>query len=466
MSDHWNSLANLLGTPSLSPQSKKGTDAAPKKTPEPKQSENKQFAAQEAPLAPVTDVSPTAAKEPSKLRSGWDAVTSFFGIQSTSGIDSKSDLEPVKVALSGKDSSDEMEFDTKQETHLRGSKKGRKPSFWNESDASKELVDPPAAGSSSDDFSTTNDEPIVSFGQRKRNRNEPNSEESRADSRGRERGRNSPVTGEKSETPVKSPRSQRGERSSRPAAPTSLPNLEDGLDTGGPVERRAPRRAPRRGRSDDLNTSVDVEVAETVSAPPRESRGRRDQPRRDRSDRNPPGSDRPERGRQSRDSISDEFAVEPRGDARKQDRRDRSSDSMEAGDRPVRRSPRPSRSPRVEEVGFGASLSKDPEDIESFADDDSFVPANESRETERNDEESRRGRNQRRGRKSAGRAKPSVDDAERMEADESEKKFIKIPSWIEALDGILQSNMDNHQRNSHGRDRDRHRGRPPRSSDR
>jgi hypothetical protein len=51
-----------------------------------------------------------------------------------------------------------------------------------------------------------------------------------------------------------------------------------------------------------------------------------------------------------------------------------------------------------------------------------------------------------------------------MEADESEKKFIKVPSWIEALDGILQSNMDNHQRNNHGRDRNR--GRGPRNNDR
>lgn len=463
MSDHWNSLANLLGTPSLSPQSKRGADAAPKKTPEPKQSDIKQPAAHESKLAPTTDVSTTATKEPSRLRSSWDAVASFFGIQSTSSIDSKSDSEPVKVAPSGKNSSVEIEFEPNQEAHLRGSKKGRKPSLWDESDASKESVERPVAESTPKDFSITSNEPIVSFGNRRRNRNEPKSEDIRDDSRERRHGRIDSVTDEEPDTPVSSPRGQRGERSSRPVAPTSLAESEDGLDAGGPIERRAPRHAPRRGRSDDLDTIVDVEVAETSSAPPRESRSRQDHPRRDRSDRTSLGSDRPERGRPSRDSISDESVVEPRGEARKQDRRDRSSDSMEAGDRPARRSPRPSRSPRAEEVGFGAGL-KDPEDNESSVDGDSYIPADDSRDTERNDEESRRGRNQRKSRKSAGRSKPSVDDSARMEADESEKKFVKIPSWVEALDGILQSNMENHQRISHGRDR--HKGRPPRSSDR
>ncbi|XZE21032.1 hypothetical protein SH449x_000925 [Pirellulaceae bacterium SH449] len=469
MSDHWNSLANLLGTPSLSPQSKKGADTAPRKTSEPKLAETKEFASQEESATPAMEVAKSVAKEPSKLRSGWDAVTSFFGIQTSSTVDSNSDSEPTGSTPTQRIAGDEIEFEPKQDAHSRGSKKSRKPSFWDEGkgrpEPVKESVERAASTTKADDFSSTTDEPIVSFGDRKRNRNERKTEDSRDRSREKSSGRREPIADIDSDAPAKPARGNRTERLPKPAAQVSLPDADDADDADGPVERRAPRRAPRRGRSDDSETGIDVESVEVASSPTRESRGRRDQPRRDRSERTPTGSDRPERSKPVRDSISDESVVEPRGQARRQDRHDRTSDSNDAGDRPARRNPRPTRAPRLEEVGFGAGL-KDAEDVDSFEDDELFVEVSDSIDAERSEEGPRRGRNPRRGRKSSGRTRPNSDDSARMEADESEKKFIKVPSWIEALDGILQSNMDNHQRNSHGRDRDRHRGRGPRNSDR
>jgi hypothetical protein len=467
MSDHWNSLANLLGTPSLSPQSKKGVDAAPKKTPEPKQSENKQFANQEAIATSVPDVAKSVAKEPSKLRSGWDAVTSFFGIQPSSSVDSKSDAEQSGSTSSSKNSLDEIGFEPKEDANLRGSRKSRKSSFWDESDRiattpAKESVERPTAAASFDDFSTTSDEPVVSFGDRKRNRNERKSEDSRDRSHEKSSGRREAIVDGDSDAPSKPARRQRTERTPKPIVQASVPDMEE-ADRA--VERRAPRRAPRRGRLDDLDADTEVESLEAVSSPPRDNKGRRDQPRGDRSERTRAGSDRKERSKSDRDSISNDSVVDPESQELRRDRRPRNSGSAGSEENSVRRKPRPTRAPRVEEVGFGAGL-KDSDDVDSIEDNESFVTASDSRDTERNDEGSRRGRNLRRGRKSSGRSSSSADDSARMEADESEKKFIKVPSWIEALDEILQSNMDNHQRNTHGRDRDRHRSRSPRNSER
>jgi hypothetical protein len=71
MSDHWNSLANLLGTPSLAPQSKK-------------QETSKARSMETTPIdapSPEPESPKLKSKEGSRLRSSWDAVTSFFGIQ-------------------------------------------------------------------------------------------------------------------------------------------------------------------------------------------------------------------------------------------------------------------------------------------------------------------------------------------------------------------------------------------------
>ncbi|MBU6172996.1 MAG: hypothetical protein KGQ60_04295, partial [Planctomycetes bacterium] len=71
MSDHWNSLANLLGTPSLAPQSKKQETSKPRSIESPPI---------DAP-SPELESPKLKSKEGSRLRSSWDAVTSFFGIQ-------------------------------------------------------------------------------------------------------------------------------------------------------------------------------------------------------------------------------------------------------------------------------------------------------------------------------------------------------------------------------------------------
>jgi len=76
MSDHWNSIANLLKTPSLGPTAKKtdGLAKTPKAT------------SRVEPTVPVEETvlqAPESEKlkpEPSRLRSSWDAVATFFGV--------------------------------------------------------------------------------------------------------------------------------------------------------------------------------------------------------------------------------------------------------------------------------------------------------------------------------------------------------------------------------------------------
>lgn len=500
-------MANLLGTPSLSPQSKKSTDGGSTKSKEtaPPQEAN-----------PSAETHKSSAKEPSKLRSGWDAVTSFFGIQSSTSNESKTEEKPSvsePVVKQSAPASREPRSEAKPAAGGRGGKKGGKPSFW--TDDAEKAVEPveskpkqAAAPIQSDVFASTDDEPVVSFGGRRRERND-RKENSRSPRESRE------STNDKNDTP---------RQTNNPLpSPTISASLLESDDVDGPVERRSQRRAPRRGRSDDLDEgAVEAQPARSVAerrepAPSRRSRsaetarsseavrpaetaredgadepvnrseesrgsdrpsrGGRDRSGRDRPPRNRPERERPERTERAerperaereivdRDPSDREEPIkdtpERESGRRGRDRRSRNDETRNA---PERRRPEAARRAPVDEVGFGAGVADSEDDEDFVALDDESSDSVEGETSERSSDGPRRGRNQRRGRRTSGRTATSADDAERMEADESEKKFIKVPSWIEALDGILQSNMDNHQRNNHGRDRNRSRG--PRNNDR
>jgi hypothetical protein len=85
MSDHWNKLANELGTPSLDPVQKKSTsESSPASAPVAK------------PIA--AEVAPESAKatKPAK-KSSWDSITEFFGISSRSRDVEEAVVEKVEA---------------------------------------------------------------------------------------------------------------------------------------------------------------------------------------------------------------------------------------------------------------------------------------------------------------------------------------------------------------------------------
>lgn len=513
-------MANLLGTPSLSPQTKKSTDGIGAKSKEiapPHESTALRESTEQV------ETSKTPAKEPSKLRSGWDAVTSFFGIQSSASQETKADGGKGDSETVDKQppASREQRSEGKQAAASRSGKKSTKTSFWAD-DVSKS-VEPAESDIRSVEetnptevFAAGGDEPVVSFGARKRERTARGE-----NTKPRREPRNSSV--DAGETP------RQKITPSQNASFAANPLESDDID--GPVERRSQRRAPRRGRSDALdegevetpsargvierkdserkehpsnrrsrsaeNTrSVATESADSTNEPVARTedargnehrrRGGQDRPGRERAGQDsaarsrptrerPERTDRPERTERverevvARDSSDREGSVsdapERESGRRNRDRRSRNDDSRSEPER--RRPAAARRAAPVDEIGFGAGLRESDDgddDLDSVSPELETADSIDDDSTERSAEGSRRGRNQRRGRRSSGRVANSAEDAERMEADESEKKFIKVPSWIEALDGILQSNMDNHQRNNHGRDRNR--GRGPRNNDR
>jgi hypothetical protein len=120
MSDHWNSLANLLGTPSLAPQKPK-TDAAP--------AANVETGSTSSDLQPAVQDLASEEKpkaEKSRLKTSWDAVANFFGVatkDAEASVESdipepRSSPAPVKSNNSGQKATPS---------------KKEKPSMWEES---------------------------------------------------------------------------------------------------------------------------------------------------------------------------------------------------------------------------------------------------------------------------------------------------------------------------------------------
>ncbi len=124
MSDHWNSIANLLKTPSLGPTAKK-TDGPAKPL------KATSLVEQTVPVEETVSAVPEPAKskaEPSRLRSSWDAVATFFGVatpensqedQSKSNVSSDSKLDaiatPKSVASGNRKSKPSMWGETVEE---------------------------------------------------------------------------------------------------------------------------------------------------------------------------------------------------------------------------------------------------------------------------------------------------------------------------------------------------------------
>ena len=315
MSDHWNSIANLLKTPSLNPTTKK-TDgpAKPAKVTAPVETS----ARSEEPQPPQVEA-PKAKPEPSRLRSSWDAVATFFGVAAP---EQQSEPDPK--------SSPDAQTASKGSA---GSKKS-KPSMWGDS------PDEPAVVEKA--------EKTVAPVEKASPRSEEKAdvpEFPRARSRGRDRG----------------PRSDDAERNDLPASEPTVRRAAatDRVDETRSVdpERRSQRQQPRRGRQPDVRAEKafgDAEFAPEamIDAPEvfeTENRDRDESPREE--------SSRPPRGRGNRETRPDRGPRPERAGRDDRPPRPQAEGRTERPARPTREdgfdrevvSERPERHPRSEE---------------------------------------------------------------------------------------------------------------------
>ena len=534
MSDHWNSLANLLGTPSLSPQSKKsdkakGAAESPAKGVAPP---IEQVAPAPAPVEelPVSGKS----KEPSRLRSSWDAVTSFFGIQSG------------ETAPTAESTLEDKPFETERPSRSRpeNSNKRSKPSLWADTpdlapaepaprertrDLDRDRVATPPESARSVESEAV-DEPIVSFGEPKRlrrgsGRQEPGRQDSgRRDGGRRDTGRRDegarderepenrepgnresvPASAERSpresgeRTRPERGRSDRGgaERERAPRRPDVASDASPALDAprrsrsrsestddvNGVPERRSERRPPRRGRTDSPSileneqTDEPVESAAPVSSSRGRDAGRRERREPDSASRDSEPRRRSHREDERRDAPSerrDAPSDRPRGRAPSAERED--ADSLE----PPRRRSRSRRDEvRRDDVRRedGSVRDKEPagfaSGLDDFEQDDAPVSRRDhddsldSEDATGDDRSPRKRRTRRRGKgdakgeRSSRRDEDSTPEEDR-EAIEAVASHSKIPSWADAIGGLVAANMENHARGSHSHGRGRGRGGRP-----
>ena len=211
MSDHWNSIANLLKTPSLAPAIKKseGPPKPPKATALVEQSVDV-----EQPVSPGPE--PAKPKsEPSRLRSSWDAVATFFGVAAP-------EHAPEAPAQQGTTSLSKSETSPTTKSSSSGSRR-TKPSMWAESTDDRTAATEPSPPP------RTADPSVLSH-----------DIDSRVRSRGNERG---PRADESESRPDLEPRR---------ATQTKRDEEFGAIDP----ERRSLRQQPRRGRQADVRSEA------------------------------------------------------------------------------------------------------------------------------------------------------------------------------------------------------------------
>jgi len=423
MSDHWNLLADLLGTPNYAPRSKKATkgDTATKNnsdlvatTPEATTlSSDLSIQSESQPTEPL--IPPPPAEQPrekSMLQSSWDALASLFGVASEQP---RQDAEPQQSApQSPATASPQKPSRTRKPAESKpepiGTPKAKRTqtkSMWDvaaeepqtKQEAQHATDAPPSSGMTS------------SFG-------EPNTK--------------------------RQPISARQE-------------TEEHIE----ADRRGPRRSPRRGRDQLQSETSD---AQTQSPrPPRETRSNRDrtneQPREDRRRDNTRTDSR------NSDAQRDDSRRDSRRNDDRNPRRTRSDRETPAATAPKEL---PNRSGGS---GFAAGLVSDNDSPEM---DDaigfgtsSATDADNTRTSERTRRKKRRGRKHDAPEASENLTSDRFDDSTESEKDldsidrssdlsDSRPRHGKIPSWTEIIGVVVEANVANHQKHaSSGRGRQR-----------
>lgn len=354
MSDHWNSIANLLKTPSLGPTAKKPDGPAkPPKAVLPIES-----VAESAPVPAMEAQKPKL--EQSRLRSSWDAVATFFGVAAPE-LSTEPELKPS-------DATNALSSQNSAKASIVGNKKA-KPSMWGESaDQASEPGEPAKPAPRIAEVAQASREP------------ESPRRGTESQDRGRSKDREREPRGDGAErTESRAPR-HRSEENSPSAAP----------------ERRSERQQPRRGRQADVRAEAgfgvpaELESDDVIASFDNENLDQNAVPRID-SDRKPRGRDvrgadevrserspRPERESRPERAPRPERAIKPvrnegadltigdrnerptrlEGDPRAErpDSPQRSGRS-ERGERPSRQD-RPERAPRPEGSERGPRLER------------------------------------------------------------------------------------------------------------
>ena len=325
MSDHWNSIANLLKTPSLGPTAKK-TDGPAK--PLKATSLVDQTVPVEESASPVPEPAKSKA-EPSRLRSSWDAVATFFGVATPEN--SQEDQPKSNVSSDSK-----LDALATPKSVTSGNRKS-KPSMWGET-VEKRIIESEAPN------------PPTRLAE---NNELPLDGESR--DRGRSRGRE--------RSPRVDDAAVRSDQETRRVPQTQRDQEPGTVDP----DRRSHRQQPRRGRQADVRadapfaeSAMDSGLNDENSKLDSENLDRNDSPRsepsrtpRGRGQRSPSenGDVRPERTNSSERHTRPERAG-------REDRPDRpprsdSADRPDRADRPQRParqddSDRPARPHRAE----------------------------------------------------------------------------------------------------------------------
>jgi hypothetical protein len=327
MSDHWNGIANLLGTPSLNPINKKESTS---KSTKPSTPNVETLPSAVSPTAAIeteveSTLEPSKAKaEPSRLRSSWDAVAQFFGVSTPEPVQAQKSTPAVDVSEIRK-------------PELSSSRKG-KPSMWG-----AELI--PEAAKTSEPLQRTSSEPTeVSKPERsdlpvRSGRPERTARPERSDrpERPRRDGRDrSDQEGRSREdTPVVN-------RDSEETTRELSPRREERAGSIDP-ERRSSRRPPRRGRSDESSEStVDSDSTRQLDVPS-DAFGSSESVGRSRSPNESSSRDQRD-SRRSRNPEGDSTARKPRESGPERSESVESSDrGQERGAERPERAPRPSR---------------------------------------------------------------------------------------------------------------------------
>lgn len=423
MSDHWNGIASLLGTPSLNPVSKK-TDSPPK-TPKPVAIQAEESPVNEVAVEPQAEL-PTAKpkQEPSRLRSSWDAVAQFFGVAAP---------EPAQSITSPK--ADES-VDSQEQIRGFSTRKG-KPSMW----GAEPAVAPVTESRPARNVEPVVDEPLSRVPVVSHDRDDSGRSGRRGSVRADRSPRQRPPMN--SDVEMSSPQVSDDFESPAPVSLASAGRARADRSEQAEPDRRSSRRPPRRGRSEEVQPDVSsiepahaadyenddlVSDVDPESVPARDSRrgrgGRSERPVRDdlapREERLP----REERSpRQERAPHSERTSHGERGERGARGDRAPQSDRAPRGDRAPQgdRVPQGERSSRDE---FGAAKDQETRTSRSSARSESGPAREFGAVREPRPERSHREEGSRRGR--SRNEEPGQDNLEKpVRAERAERSSVR-----------------------------------------
>jgi hypothetical protein len=472
MSDHWNSLANLLGTPSLAPQRPKG-DPTGKRTPEaapPAGQSNVTESIQSETsgnIVSATDVSlrvesaepsvaattptkgtDTKGAEKSKLRSSWDAVASFFGVSSPAEeavadqVPPKQTVPPdqdrpresaTKDSRSFKKGPEPRTGSTRNSDNTKGpeskpaSSSKKKPSFWETEEPGTD-VEPPSERHAIDGVS----KPVASG-----DPSDSNTESSRRDDQRRTRASQEPRE--------KNRRDESFERDSMDSSP----------------DRRSHRRPPRRGSRPDEDSPNERERSEVKRSEVKRSEVKRSEEKRSEEKRSE-GEREETRRSSTRESRSQpipkaERKSSSRHESGSPDARPTKASSFGAGIAPRETS-------RFDDFDSDRDDRFESDSFENEVDSDRSAASKSSSANSRDENETEERSRRRRRRGGRGRSRDQDQDAEASNRDERSddretssdidpseddarlSRNIKVPSWNETIGVLVEANILNHQR--------------------